>query len=136
MAVAAVKSPNDQKKLLLAIGLGLAAILLLWWTFVGFGSSAPKTSSRNTNRPVAAPSPVAIKGQEQPLPGNGQGQNDQGSLTPNELRDVSWPVTPPVVPEPGRNIFAFWVPTPTPTPKPLPSPSPIPTPPVLLASLS
>jgi hypothetical protein len=131
MAVAAVKSPNDQKKLLLAVGLGLAAILLLWWTFIGFGSS-PKTPSRKL--PVAVASPVPVKGPQQPLPDSGQGEN--GGLTPNELRDVSWPVTQPVVPEPGRNIFAFWVPPP-PKPSPtLPPPSPIPTPPVLLASLS
>ena len=40
MAVAAVKSPNDQKKLIAAVALGVAAILALWWTFVGFGGSS------------------------------------------------------------------------------------------------
>lgn len=129
MAVAAVKSPNDQKKVILAIALGLAALLLLWWTFVGFGSS-PKTPPRNTNRPLAKTSPVPVNGPDQPP------ENAQGTLTPNELGDITWPGSQPVVPEPGRNIFAFWVPPqPKPSP-PLPPAPPTPTPPVLLASLS
>lgn len=130
MAVAAVKSPNDQKKLILAAGLGLAAILLLWWTFVGFGSST-KTPPRSSNRPVASASPTPAKGLDQP-----QLENAQAGLPPSELREVVWPVSHPLVPEPGRNVFAFWVPPP-PKPSPqLPPPSPPPPPPILLASVS
>ena len=126
MAVAAVKSPNDQKKAILAIALGLAAVFLLWWTFIGFGSS-PKTPPRNSNRPLAAAVPA--KGPDQRQPENGQ------SLPTNLLTEINWPGSSPVVPEPGRNIFAFWEPPPKPSPT-VPLPSPLPPPPVLLASLS
>jgi hypothetical protein len=134
MAVAAVKSQNEQKKMIIAIALGVLALIALWWTFFGFGggSSKPQPQSQQRGTPLAKSSPVPGKVPDPPvLPG-------PAAVTPNDLTvlPVSW--QQPRVPEPGRNIFAFYVkppPSPTPTAPPQ-TPTPTPTPPVLLASVS
>ena len=131
MAIAELKSPNEQKKLIAAVGLGLAALIALWWTFVGFGSSS-KPQTRITNRAAASASPVPLRTQDQSQPDSGQ------DLTLNDLGPVPISWTRPLVDESRRNIFAFYKPPPPPArPSPtLPPPSPTPTPPVLLASVS
>ena len=49
-----LNKPGEKKKLLMAAVLGLVAILFLWWTFVGFGSSGSRTTVRP---PTASASP-------------------------------------------------------------------------------
>src|SRR5215472_10263122 len=115
MAVARTKTGTIKKKLILAIALGLVAILALWWAFIGFGgSSAPR---RNTA--VASPSPA-------PAAGRAQQQRVDETPNPNDLGVITWPAALPAVPEPHRNIFAYYVPLPSPMPStsPIPSPSP------------
>lgn len=129
MAVAAVKSPNEQKKLIIAAALGVAALIALWWTFFGFGGSS-KTQAPSSTRPSATPSTVPGRTPEQPAIAGPAG------LTPNDLSPVPVSWTRPLVPEPRRNIFAFYVPPPPPPSPTAPPPSPTPTPPVLLASVS
>jgi hypothetical protein len=128
MAVAAVKSPNEQKKLIIAAALGIAAVIALWWTFFGFGGSS-KTQPPGTTRPLAAASPVPGKTSAQPQP-------DPAAVNPSDLSVVLIRWTQPQVPEPRRNIFAFYVPPPPPPSPPPPPPSPTPPPPLLLASVS
>jgi hypothetical protein len=120
---------SEKKKLIAAVALGLVAILFLWWTFVGFGSSSPATA-------ITTPTPKPASGT---LPGR-----RLTSVPPPTTTDPSW--IPEEIafssakfeaPEAKRNIFAYWVPPPTPTPVAIVStPTPTPTPPVLLAALS
>ena len=128
MATAAVKSTTEQKKIIAAIALGVLAIIALWWTFFGFGGSS-KSQPRNTNRPLAVASPAPGRTQEQ------SPRQVEGPLIPSELKEINYRGNPPLVPEPRRNIFAFYEPTPKPSPT-LPPPTPPPPAPWLLASLS
>src|ERR1700730_6156744 len=127
MATGELKISSDQKKLILAIGLGMAAIIALWWTLFGFGGSA-KPKSNVAGARAASPSPDT---RSQPA----KTDVDAG-LTPDELRPINYPGSSPVVPEARRNVFAFYLPAPpAPSPPPAP-PSPTPTPPLLLAAIS
>ena len=133
MPLVDLNKPGEKKKVIWAAVLGLVAIIFLWWTFFGFGSSTP---SRTTARATASPTPVRGG---QPTSGSRNGQQPSA-----DIRDLAKALEPvryePLsydAPEAKRNIFAYYVPpTPTPTPKVEPSPSPTPTPPVLLASIS
>ena len=112
--------------------LGLLAIILLWWTFIGFGSSStPKTPTQRTTTATG--------------PGTRSSQNRSQSSTPAESRadlldqlvPVMWQVTTPGAPEARRNIFVYYERPKVPTPEPvIPTPTPTPSPPVLLANLS
>lgn len=126
MATVAAKESNDQRKVIIAIALGVLAIIALWWTFFGFGSS-PKSATKNVNRPlgVRSSAPANIPEQPQPAP-----PSDNSILT-----EIAYP--PPVsAPEPRRNIFAFYEPPPPPPTLPITVPSPTPPPPLLLAAVS
>jgi len=134
MQVADLNNPNDRKKLILAAVLGLIAILFLWWTFFGFGSSKPPTPSKATPLSVNTTTQAAV-GQVTKVP-----QRDTAPSA-NDLAELMKPIavnpSVPSVPEPKRNIFAFYEPTRTPTnPVQGPTPTPVPSPPVLLATVS
>lgn len=132
MQLSDIQNPAERKKLLVAGALGIIALLLLWWTFFGFGSSSQQVTRRapvntaapNDNRSVSAkppPDPLIIGGTDN---------------LPERLQPVKWDISAPAVPEPKRNIFAYYEP-----PKPVetasvPTATPTPTPPVLLASVS
>ena len=112
--------------------LGLLAIILLWWTFIGFGSSS-------TPKPPAPRTPAATG------PGTRPTQNRTQPSAPIESRadlldqlvPVMWQVTTPGAPEARRNIFVYYQRPIAQTPAPIiPTPTPTPSPPVLLANLS
>ena len=132
MAVSEQKISNDQKKLILAVALGIVAIVALWWTFFGFGGSTKPKPRSVAVAPSASPSPASPRNQGTKADG------DTGPLTLAELQPISDHWSLPAVPEARRNIFAYYVPpTPTPSPPPLPpTPSPTPIPPFLLAAIS
>jgi hypothetical protein len=115
-------NPNEKKKMIAAAVLGLAAIIVLGYVFLG-GSS----KSKNSNRAGATPTPTPrIAGGNQP------------PETPPEdlvLQPIAYPVAVPAVSEADRNIFSYYV-APTPLPKLPPPPSPTPTPPLAITSLS
>lgn len=128
MAVA-VKESTDQKKIIIAVALGVLAIIALWWTFFGFGSNS-KPQPRPPGRAGAGASSA---------PRN----TEQTQTQPDTPADTSYVAVvgvanaPPAVPEPRRNIFAFYVPPPPPAPQPVVTiPTPTPTPPLVLAALS
>jgi hypothetical protein len=131
MQIADLNNPGDRKKLIWAALLGLVAILVLWWTFIGFGSSA---------KPVAQKTAVAPS-----TPGARSTARNATTQTPSDLNDlaeslkpVSLPQSNPSVSEAKRNIFAYYE-APQPSAqaqKPTPTPTPTPTPPVLLAAIS
>lgn len=121
-------NPAERKKLIGAIVLGLLAIILLWWAFIGFGSSTTtNTGARVTQRPgpagVPTPGPRAVPS---PTPSTGPDV---------ALRPVKYDFSVPAVPEARRNIFIYYE-KPPPVIPPPPSPTPPPPPPVLLASVS
>ena len=130
MALIDISRPGEKKKLIWAAILGLVAIIFLWWTFVGFGSSSSSRTTRAAN-PSATPRPAG-----QGTGGNGQQASpeavDLGSIRPVEFKHSSYDAA-----EARRNIFSYYVPPPpaVPTPKVevVPTPSP---PPLLLASIS
>ena len=131
MQIADLNNPGDRKKLIWAALLGLVAILVLWWTFIGFGSSA---------KPVAQKTAVSPS-----TPGARSTAKNATTQTPSDLSDlaeslkpVSLPQSNPGGPEAKRNIFAYYEAPPTnvQAQKPTPTPTPTPTPPVLLAAIS
>jgi hypothetical protein len=129
-----LSKPGEKKKLIVAGVLGLVAIVFLWWTFFGFGSSKPTT-------PRATPAQGTRTGPQGPR--GTQSANNQADPTQelsdliSTLRDVNFVGTNTNVPEARRNIFAFYEPPP-PQVKVAETPpaTPTPTPPLLLASVS
>jgi len=123
-----INNPAERKKLFWAIGLGVIAIIFLWWAFFGFGSSRKPT--RNT-----AQLPVAGIGTTQP-----QSQTQ----TPTEIREDLVNQLRPIhvdsyfvsAAEARRNIFAYYEPPAPVTKASSQTPVPTPTPPVLLAAVS
>jgi hypothetical protein len=121
--------PGEKKKLVGAGVLGLIAILFLWWTFIGFGSSTP-TSQRpasptpevTNNRPTRSTRPETA--------------TDAQVINIADLGIVPPMISVPNVPEPKRNIFAFIEKPVGATVAVAPTPTPTPTPPLLLASIS
>ena len=135
MALLEGKTPAERNKTIAAIVLGGLALISLSYMLLG-SSSTPTKPSSNSNKPstaTAAPTPrpavgtVALTEEEQ----------DQ-----DYLRPVDYRITPPAIPEAGRNVFAFYEgPPPGATPKPeavptvIPTPTPVP-PNMMLASVS
>jgi hypothetical protein len=131
MQIADLNNPGERKKLIWAALLGLVAILVLWWTFIGFGSSAKPGAQKTVVSPSTPGAKVAANAPKAGLP------SDLGDLT-ESLRPISWPPSVPGVPEAKRNIFAYYE-APLPGEKEsssTPIPTPTPTPPVLLAAIS
>lgn len=129
MPVNAIRTPEDRKKLILAIVLGFVAIVFLWWAFFGFGGSSSSTGNRgaaNANqsrqRPELTNRTLRREDEFQPTP------LDQ--LVPVVLSQTHAPVA-----DAKRNIFAYYEKPETPPP-PTPTPTPTPSPPILLAAVS
>lgn len=131
MPLVDLNKPGEKKKMILAAVLGLVAIIFLWWTFIGFGSSS---SSRTAARPNPTPNPQRA----------GRQQNQPVNDTPSQaiadaslIRAIEYQPSSYDAPEAKRNIFAYYEPPPKPTPVPkIEQPSPPPPPPLLLASIS
>lgn len=124
MQLGDLTKPGEKKKLAAAGVLGLVAILFLWWTFVGFGSSSTPVAQRPSPTPTPARGPRQVEQAQKPV--------DTSYLTEinYERRDI-------VAPEPQRNIFSFYEPPPKPSPIPsVPTPTPTPPPPVLVQAVS
>jgi hypothetical protein len=131
MQLSDIQNPNERKKLIGAVVLGLLAIVLLWWTFFGFGSAPPRLSQR----PVSWPTPSAVSRSDSSKAPPQTGADLGGLL--DQLRPISYENSLPAVPEARRNIFVYYEPPkPVMAPSVIPTPTPTPVPPVLLASLS
>jgi IPT/TIG domain len=113
-------NPNEKKKMIVAAVLGLAALLLLGYLFLGGSSSKP-----SVNRPVATATPT-------PRPPRGP---ENGPPPSDEYKEVVFRGTAPPASEADRNIFAYYEPPPPPVKVPSPPP-PTPTPPLVATSLS
>jgi hypothetical protein len=123
MQLADVSNPEERKKLIWAGVLGVVALILLWWAFIGFGSSTTTVTPRVTVTP-------------RPSPPTGQPPSAGIPVDPtDELQPLNYPVSMPAVAEARRNIFVYYEPPPTPVAPPA-TPTPLPPPPVLLANVS
>ena|ERR1041385_2971819 len=127
MELVDLSKPGEKKKLISAAVLGVAALIVLWWAFFGFGGSTP------TTRPQPSASPQRAQTTQRPA----------GPAVSEEVQDasrwaaVSYPPTSYSAPDAKRNIFAYYEPPVQVKPAaatPIPSPSP--PPPILLASVN
>lgn len=132
MPAADIRNPSERKKLIGAVVLGLLALILLWWTFFGFGGSSTNTAQRATPNPTPSRAIRATNNRPQSEPP----AESRGDLL-DQLRPVNWELSTPAVAEARRNIFVYYEPPP-PVQKAsiIPTPTPTPIPPVLLANLS
>ena len=130
MQMSHTRNPDERRKLIWAGALGLVAIVLLWWTFFGFGSTKP-TPQRATVPPIRPAVNRATTSTTSPK----TAVEVTGDVL-DQLKPVNWVASPASAPEARRNIFVYEAPKPATVPSTLPTPTPTPTPPVLLASLS
>ncbi len=132
MALVDVSKPGEKKKLIWAGALGFAAILVLWWTLIGFDSGTPTTA-----RPTASPAPQRTA---QNAPRANTSSNATASQEVKSLEaytEVTYQPASYNAPEARRNIFAYYEPPKAPVAAPsTPTPTPEPPPPILLASIS
>jgi len=112
-------NPNEKKKIIVAAVLGLAALLVLGYLFLGGGTTKP------TNRAAASPTSTP-RGPNKPPP-----EDEDISV----YQEIVYNGTVVGAPEADRNIFAYYVPPPPPV-KPIPTPSPTPPPPLTVSSVS
>jgi hypothetical protein len=124
-----LNKPGEKKKILVAAGLGLAAILVLWWALFGFGSG-----TRTAARPTASPTPQRTA-QNTARPSNPGVSTEVKNL--QAFTEVVYHPSSYNAPEARRNIFAYYEPPPPPVKvESTPTPTPTPPPPILLASVS
>ena len=130
MQLVDLSKPGEKKKLAVAAALGLVAVVFLWWTLFGFGSSTPTPT---TQRAAATPAPP--RGTLPAARPNNTPSPDVNSLA--VFTEINFSRSAYSAPEARRNIFAYYVP-PAPPPKTVDTatPTPAPPPPVLLASVS
>jgi hypothetical protein len=130
MPLVDLTKPGEKKKLILAAGLGLGAILVLYWVLIGFDSRPPAT---RTTTASATPQRPATNAQRAGavVPASPEVLN-AARMAPIEYQPASYNA-----PEAKRNIFAYYEPPAKPVTAPAtPTPTPTPPPPVLLASIS
>jgi len=130
MQMVDLSKPGEKKKLISAGVLGLAAIVVLYWVFIGFDSGTPKAA-----RPQPSPSPQQRAGQTTQRP-NGPPAS-QEVMSAAVITPVLYEPSSYNAPEAKRNIFAYYEPPVIVKPPPsTPTPTPEPPPPILLASVS
>lgn len=133
MQLADLTKPGEKKKLITAAVLGLVAILVLWWTLIGFDSDTPATATR----PAANPSSQQRTAQRDAQSSNQPAAASQEVNNLAAFTEIVYQPSSYNPPEARRNIFAYWEPPPEPVVAvSVPTPTPEPPPPVLLASLS
>jgi hypothetical protein len=128
MKFADVSNPEERKKLIWAIVLGLFAIMFLWWTLFGFGSNPKPTVKRPT--PNSGPGPAPRRVGETAA---AQSAKEIKSAPLEQLRPIVFSDFVPAAAEAKRNIFVYY--EPPPPVKTQPTPTPTPPPPLLLAGM-
>ena len=131
MQLSDISNPEERKKLIWAIVLGLIAIVFLWWAIFGFGSGAKRTArDSNVN---SLPGPASRRVGE---PLTTQTAKDIKSAPLEQLRPIVFQDYIPSVPDATRNIFAYYEkPPPPPKAEGEAAATPTPLPPLLLAGI-
>jgi hypothetical protein len=131
MQLSDISNPEERKKLIWALVLGLIAIVFLWWAIFGFGSGS-KPTARNSNV-NSLPGPASRR-VVQPLAA--QSAQEIKSAPLEQLRPIVVKDYIPSVPDATRNIFVYYEkPAPLPKVQGEATPSPTPVPPLLLAGI-
>lgn len=131
MQLVDLSKPGEKKKLISAAVLGLVAIIVLWWTLIGFDSGTPTTTTARPSPTPAQPRSTQPARRETNEAATAQ-VRDVVSFTVIDYQPSSYSA-----PEARRNIFAFYEPPKAPEVVPsTPTPTPTPEPPILLASVS
>src|ERR671927_747460 len=117
MALVDLSKPGEKKKLIFAGVLGLGAILVLYWTLIGF-DSRPATTTRTTA--TASPQRPATTTTQRPGTASPVAQQvvDVAKFAPIDYEPSSYSA-----PEAKRNIFAYYEP-PVKAPTPVVTPTP------------
>lgn len=132
MQLTDIKNPEERKKLVWALVLGLVSIVFLWWALFGFGGRSQPPVKKTATTTVPGPGTRRVI-QEPSAP---QTANDIKNDPLEQLRPISYSDYNPAAPEAKRNIFAYYEkPTPPPVEAAVPTPTPTPVPPLLLAGL-
>ena len=127
-----LSKPGEKKKVITAAVLGLVALIVLWWTLIGF-DSGPAT----TARPASSPAPQQRTAQRETQRTNQPAPPSQEVNSLAAFTEIVYTPSSYNPPEARRNIFAYWEPPQkTVAVASVPTPTPEPTPPVLLASVS
>jgi hypothetical protein len=127
-----LSKPGEKKKLIGAAVLGLVAILVLWWTLIGFDSGTPSPSTSSA-RP--SPTPAQQRPAANPAGANGTASTEVNNLA--AFTEINYAASSYSAPEAKRNIFAYYEPPPPAAPAAsVATPTPEPPPPILLASVS
>jgi hypothetical protein len=127
-----LSNPNEKRKLIVAAALAVVAIVFLWWAFIGFGGSSNPTSQK------------ASTGSAPPAPGSrnvvpqvrNQGTASAKTDPLEQLQPIVFQPNSEAVPEPKRNIFAYYEKPVVTTLASTPTPTPTPTPPILVTAVS
>jgi len=120
-------NPNEKKKIIAAAVLGVVAIAVLGYLFLGGGSRKPSPNTNQIGGPRPNPTPVR-NASNQPLP-------DTTSDDLTNVQPIQYNPTVAAASEADRNVFAYYVPAPTPV-KPIPTPPPPPPPPLTVTSVT
>ena len=116
-------NPNEKKKMIAAAVLGVVALIVLGYLFLGGGGS-----TKPTPRASASPTPTPRRPNEPP-------PDDGGDEDISVYQEIVYNGTVVGAPEADRNIFAYYVPPP-PQVKAPPTPTPTPTPPLTVSTVS
>ena len=126
-----LNKPGEKKKIVIAAGLGLVAIVFLWWALFGFGGGGTST----TARPTASPTPQRTA--------QNAGRSNPTAVSADvkpfaAYTEIVYQPSSYNAPEAKRNIFAYYEPPKQPVKVESSTPTPTPTPPpaILLASVS
>lgn len=130
MQLVDLNKPGEKKKLISAAVLGLAAIVVLYWVFIGFDSGKPVTAPQSQVSP--APQRVGLTTQRP----NGPTVSPEVQ-TAAQWAEITYVVSSYSATDAKRNIFAYYEPPVIErAPPSTPPPTPTPPPPILLASVS
>jgi hypothetical protein len=131
MKLSDISNPEERKKLIWAIVLGLFAIVFLWWALFGIGSSPKPTVKKANSNSNPGPGPRRV-GET----ATAKTVNEIKSAPLEQLRPIVFSDFVPSAPEAKRNIFVYYEkPPPAPKSETGPTPTPTPPPPLLLAGI-
>src|SRR4029079_5352997 len=98
MELVDLNKPGEKKKVISAGVLGLAAIIVLWWAFFGFGGSTPTTRPQPAATPQRAAQTTPPRQTAPPV--------SQEVRAAADFTEVKYDTSLYNAPEAKRNIFA------------------------------